>query len=76
MMRTLMLSAYVMAVEAFSAPMLGARTPAQQLSFSRAAAPAKMSLDVTALEQVSTTLAGVVAVDGGRRTRAGECARS
>merc|ERR1719231_919738 len=56
----------VAAAEAFvSTPVLASRS---QLSMSKVAAPAKMSLDVASVatvEQLSTTLAGVVAVDGG-----------
>ena len=57
------LSCIAAAAEAFApaAPMLRAGS---KVAMSKLAAP-KMSLEVSAVEQLSTTLAGVVAVDGG-----------
>uniref|UniRef100_A0A6T7YRB7 Uncharacterized protein n=1 Tax=Prymnesium polylepis TaxID=72548 RepID=A0A6T7YRB7_9EUKA len=51
------------AVEAF-VPQPALRT-SSKLALSKAVAAPQMSLELNALEQVSTTMAGVVAVDGG-----------
>merc|ERR1712087_443701 len=65
MVRCMLLAAFMCVVDAFAPPsMLRTHTPTQQL-VARTPSSAKMMGEVTALEQVSTTLAGVVAVDGG-----------
>merc|ERR1719502_1929723 len=51
------------AVEAF-APVPAMRTLSSKMALSKLAAP-KMSMEMSSVEQLSSTLAGVVAVDGG-----------
>merc|ERR1719238_1243627 len=59
---TVALACFAAVAEAFVAqPMLA---PRSQMAMSKLAAPT-MSMDVTAVEQFSNQLAGVVAVDGG-----------
>merc|ERR1719426_581534 len=62
-MKLFVVACIAAAAEAFApSPML--RTGVSKVAMSQLAAP-KMSMEVSAVEQLSTTLAGVVAVDGG-----------
>ena len=63
MQRFLSVMCLVASASAFVAPMAPMRS---QLSASKVAAQTpKMSMDVSVVEQLSSTMAGVVAVDGG-----------